>query len=55
MTDQYDLLIFLGDLAYEMTDDNCYNGDRYFDQMETLLTRTPYIITPGNHEDIDYF
>jgi hypothetical protein len=50
---EFDLLIILGDVAYDIFDDNGKNGDKYFDDMETIFTSRPLIITPGNHENID--
>ena len=50
-----DLLVFLGDLAYEITDFDGLKGDYYFETMEPLITKTPFIMTPGNHEINDDF
>ena len=51
--ENYDLLILLGDYSYNMNDDNGKNGDEYFQGIEKILTKSPCIIIPGNHETID--
>lgn len=52
---EYDLLILLGDYAYDMNDNNGKEGDDYFDQMEDILTKQPSIMVPGNHDFVDNF
>ena len=47
---ELDLIIFLGDLAYELTDFNGLKGDYYFEIMEELISKVPFVMTPGNHE-----
>ena len=49
----YDVLIFLGDLAYDIQNENGARGDQYFEQMEKIFTKAPVIFTPGNHESYD--
>ena len=49
----YDLLILLGDLAYEIQDGNGLHGDGYFQKMQKAMTKAPVVTTPGNHENID--
>ena len=50
---EVDLLILLGDFAYEIYLDNGKFGDEYFQKMETIMSRNPCVLTPGNHENID--
>lgn len=53
-TDDYDMFMHLGDMAYDIHDDNGTKGDQFFEEMsKQLTTRIPYIITGGNHEWID--
>jgi hypothetical protein len=49
----FDLLVFVGDLAYEIWENNGLNGDQYFKDMEPVIAAVPYIVIPGNHENID--
>lgn len=49
----FDLLVFVGDLAYDVETDNGARGDDYFSKMEPIFTKAPYIISPGNHENYD--
>lgn len=48
--DGYDLVVHIGDFAYEIETNNGRVGDDFFDKMSLTTTRIPYIITPGNHE-----
>lgn len=50
---KYDLLVFCGDLAYDIQDENGKRGDDYFENMEKVFTQSPFILTPGNHENFD--
>ena len=50
---KYDLMVFLGDIAYEVQDQNGRRGDDYFNKMEPVFTKAPIIWTPGNHENFD--
>lgn len=49
----FDLIVFVGDLAYEIWENNGLNGDQYFKDMEPVIASVPYIVIPGNHENID--
>lgn len=49
----FDLIVFVGDLSYEIWDNNGLNGDQYFKDMEPVIATVPYIVIPGNHENID--
>ena len=50
---RYDLIVFLGDLAYDIYDENGKIGDDYFESMESVFTQAPVVWTPGNHENYD--
>ena len=50
---EYDLLIMLGDYAYDMDRDNGKFGDEYFKKMEVLFTKAPTILVAGNHDVVD--
>ena len=51
----YDLLMLLGDYAYDIHESDGITGDRYFAEIEPLMTKNPVIIIPGNHEFCDDF
>ena len=50
-----DLLILLGDYAYELDDDFGKKGDNFFNAIEPMTSAIPTLITPGNHDAIDDF
>lgn len=50
---KYDLLLLLGDVAYEIYTNNGETGDEYFAMMEDMFTKAPVVMTPGNHESLD--
>ena len=49
----YDLLVMVGDIAYDIEDENGLRGDRYFEEMERFFATRPVVIIAGNHENID--
>jgi hypothetical protein len=52
---QEDAIIHLGDIAYDL-DIMCPSVSRaYFQAMEPLTSRTPYMVLPGNHEKMSNF
>lgn len=51
----YDLLLLLGDYAYDIYEDDGKKGDEYFAAMEKLMTKAPIILATGNHERTDTF
>ena len=51
--EEYDLLILLGDYSYDIFDNNGQKGDDFFELMEPILTKSPFVYTPGNHETAD--
>ena len=51
--DNYDLLIILGDFAYNLEDNYGQKGDDYFDALEPLITKVPFLGIPGNNDMAD--
>ena len=51
--EEYDLLVLLGDYSYDIFDNNGQKGDDFFEAMEPILTKSPFVLTPGNHETAD--
>ena len=51
MNESYDLLVLLGDYAYDIDDDFGVRGDEYFIWVEPILSKSPVILVPGNHEN----
>lgn len=49
----FDLLVMVGDIAYDINDENGLRGDRYFEEMEIFFATRPVVIIAGNHENID--
>lgn len=52
--DDFDLLIVLGDLAYDLHDDWGNKGDNFFAILSQISSRIPTIIIGGNHDLYDY-
>lgn len=50
---QYDMIVHVGDLAYDIHGENGKTGDQFFETMSKSTTRIPYIAIPGNHEFYD--
>lgn len=48
-----DLIIILGDLAYELFDNFGVKGDNYFRELEEITKRIPLIFLAGNHDYAD--
>ncbi len=46
-------MLLLGDYATNIFSDGGYRGDDYFEEMEPILTKAPFIMIPGNRENID--
>lgn len=54
-TDDYkmDAVIHLGDLAYDLNSKNGTVGDIFFETIKPIASKTPYMVTQGNHEGPD--
>jgi hypothetical protein len=48
---EYDLMLHIGDFAYEIEDNSGKKGDDFFQTMSLTTAKLPYVITPGNHEN----
>jgi len=50
-----DVIVHVGDFAYDMWRDNSTWGDRWFDYMQPIMATQPYMVCPGNHEGLYNF
>ena len=50
---RFDAIIHAGDFSYDLSTDSGKNGDSFFDSMKGFVTRVPYLVVPGNHENFD--
>ncbi|XP_052001451.1 acid phosphatase type 7 isoform X2 [Xyrauchen texanus] len=46
----YDIILHIGDFAYDMHEDNGKIGDEFMRQIQSIAAYTPYMTCPGNHE-----
>ncbi|EYC42359.1 hypothetical protein Y032_0534g3068 [Ancylostoma ceylanicum] len=46
----FDFVVHVGDIAYDLQDDDGKNGDKFMNQLEPLISRIPYMVVAGNHE-----
>uniref|UniRef100_A0A915CUQ6 Purple acid phosphatase n=1 Tax=Ditylenchus dipsaci TaxID=166011 RepID=A0A915CUQ6_9BILA len=51
---EFDMVIHVGDLAYDLHTDNGYRGDQFMRQIEPIAAYVPYMVVAGNHEDDDH-
>jgi hypothetical protein len=47
----FDLILHVGDMAYDMNDDNARYGDQFMNSIESIAGYIPYMTCPGNHEN----
>uniref|UniRef100_A0A8C9TZE8 Purple acid phosphatase n=1 Tax=Scleropages formosus TaxID=113540 RepID=A0A8C9TZE8_SCLFO len=47
----YDVILHIGDFAYDMDEDNARIGDEFMRQVESIAAYVPYMTCPGNHEN----
>lgn len=47
----FDLILHVGDMAYNMDDDNARFGDQFMNSIESMAAYIPYMTCPGNHEN----
>jgi len=45
-----DVLVHIGDFAYDMQDENATRGDAWFNLVEPIYSAQPVMVVPGNHE-----
>ena len=48
-----DLVIHVGDMAYDIHSDNGTRGDYFFNNMSNITEKIPYLMVGGNHEFMD--
>ncbi|XP_045500015.1 acid phosphatase type 7 isoform X1 [Colias croceus] len=48
--DHFDVILHVGDFAYDMDTDNALVGDEFMRQIQPLAATVPYMTCPGNHE-----
>eukprot|EP00095_Tigriopus_kingsejongensis_P003965 maker-scaffold79_size400133-snap-gene-3.16 protein:Tk03965 transcript:maker-scaffold79_size400133-snap-gene-3.16-mRNA-1 annotation:"iron zinc purple acid phosphatase-like protein" len=51
----YNMILHIGDMAYNMDDDNARVGDEFMRQIEPIAAYVPYMTSPGNHEQMYNF
>ncbi|KAK7074236.1 hypothetical protein SK128_015058 [Halocaridina rubra] len=51
----YDAVIHVGDFAYDMNTDNARVGDEFMRQIQPISAYVPYMVCPGNHEQMYNF
>ncbi|XP_031746130.1 acid phosphatase type 7 isoform X3 [Xenopus tropicalis] len=49
--DMYDVILHVGDFAYDLDKDNAQIGDKFMRQVESVAAYLPYMTCPGNHEE----
>ncbi|KAJ8719862.1 hypothetical protein PYW08_012037 [Mythimna loreyi] len=47
----FDMILHVGDFAYDMDSSNAKVGDEFMRQIEPLAAMVPYMTCPGNHEE----
>jgi len=47
---KYDMIIHVGDFAYDLQDDSARVGDQFLRDIQPFAARLPYQTCPGNHE-----
>ncbi|XP_063624902.1 acid phosphatase type 7 isoform X1 [Cydia splendana] len=47
----FDLVLHVGDFAYDMHDDDARVGDQFMRQIQPIASLVPYMTCPGNHEE----
>ena len=45
-----DVIFHIGDIAYDLNDNQGKNGDEFMRRIEPIASRVPYQVVPGNHE-----
>lgn len=52
---RYDAILHVGDFAYDMDWENGAVGDEFMNQIESIAAYLPYMVVPGNHEQMYNF
>lgn len=53
--EKYDMILHVGDIAYNLPDNDGKVGDDFMNLIQPLSSGTPYMLCPGNHECADKF
>ncbi|PIC31363.1 hypothetical protein B9Z55_012089 [Caenorhabditis nigoni] len=53
--DHFDVIIHIGDIAYDLHDDEGDRGDAYMKAIQPFAAYVPYMVLPGNHESDSNF
>ncbi|KAJ7374452.1 hypothetical protein OS493_007558 [Desmophyllum pertusum] len=46
----FDVILHVGDFAYDMHTDNARVADKFMNQIQPIAARVPYMTCPGNHD-----
>lgn len=53
--DHFDVIIHIGDIAYDLHDDEGDRGDAYMNAIQGFAAYVPYMVFAGNHESNSHF
>ncbi|CAI2351949.1 unnamed protein product [Caenorhabditis sp. 36 PRJEB53466] len=53
--DHFDVIIHIGDLAYDLHDSEGNHGDDYMNDIQAFAAYVPYMVFAGNHESNSHF
>lgn len=53
--EKYEALFHVGDIAYDLDSEQGKMGDRFFNKIESVAARIPYMTVPGDHEKFNQF
>ncbi|WKY10666.1 hypothetical protein Q1695_002771 [Nippostrongylus brasiliensis] len=48
---KFDFVVHVGDISYDLHTDDGRRGDKFMNEFEPLLSRIPYMVVAGNHEN----
>ena len=48
--DRIDSVLHIGEVAYDLADENSTVGDAFMNLIESFVTQVPYMFAVGNHE-----
>lgn len=54
LKEDFDVIVMMGDYAYELADDFGLRADNYFNLMSDLFARAPALLAGGNHDIWDF-
>lgn len=49
-SEDYELFVFTGDMAYDLESDDCLRGDYFIRNLSTITSNWPIMVTGGNHD-----